>query len=405
MTDADVFESRLAEALRAYAAEAPTAMDPAELAQTALARHGLARRSLPFAGRLQLRPAMWVALAALLLLATAIAVASFGALRDRSRLVTEPVGAIPDDLYGVWEATVAASGPRVPAGAYTIDLTGAGVLRGPDGNELEWAGRVAGFESTGAGEGRLVFRADGACGEGRYPVSADAGSIPGGPTPAAPESGATYTPPPTLQRIATGWAFVVTHPVDACADRLAILTAGPWRQPSTTLVAGTTYGSFGFTEPFHFVLPVMDPTVPAPWARQWGKGGLVIGNGYSWLSTFHDDQPVSADVCDPGGPTLPDVPATPAAVGTWLRSSSGLIVSDPVELIVDGRTALRFDVNTDGCPTFISPLAPPQLALGWSLYAIPTSDDTIIWAISSDGGPLPYLRPGADELVRSITFD
>jgi hypothetical protein len=80
-------------------------------------------------------------------------------------------------------------------------------------------------------------------------------------------------------------------------------------------------------------------------------------------------------------------------------------VSDPVDLIVDGRTALRFDVNSDGCQTFISPLGPPQLALGWSLYAIPTGDDTIIWAISSDGGPLPYLRAGADELLRSMTFD
>jgi hypothetical protein len=87
------------------------------------------------------------------------------------------------------------------------------------------------------------------------------------------------------------------------------------------------------------------------------------------------------------------------------------VLSDPIEVPVDGRTALRFDVvSTDGqpwspsCEGVIAPTEPSILS-GFRYYAIPTGDDTILYVVWSDEGSFPGVSAGADELVRSITFD
>ncbi len=115
----------------------------------------------------------------------------------------------------------------------------------------------------------------------------------------------------------------------------------------TDLAAGTTYAASAFSEPFHAIVPAFDATLDlsrVAVASQPGAGVLRIAMGCCWNTFLLDDQVVLADVCDAAVGTLPDIPATPQAVGEWLRSSTGLTVSDPIEIPVDGRTALRFDV-------------------------------------------------------------
>ncbi len=140
------------------------------------------------------------------------------------------------------------------------------------------------------------------------------------------------------------------------------------------------------------------------WSIRRARVELRIGHPY-WRTWFIDDQSVYADVCDPSKGTLADVPATPEAVGEWLRSSSGTTVSPPVELVVDGRTALRFDiVQSEACVRGTDPESPDVFSIdGFRVYAIPTGDDTILFTAWTDGGS--DIASGADELVRSMTFD
>jgi hypothetical protein len=168
------------------------------------------------------------------------------------------------------------------------------------------------------------------------------------------------------------------------------------------------YDSWSFTEPFHVVMPDSPPGA-MPW---FGPRSLRFGNVY-WDVWLIDDQPVQADVCDPSKGRLADVPATPEAVGEWLRSSSRLAVSEPIELTVDGQTALRFDTEpTDGCDDasqmcLACPGRPHEglFLVGFRVYAIPTGDDTIIAVVNSDPGSLEDARGFGDDLVRSLDFD
>ena len=182
-------------------------------------------------------------------------------------------------------------------------------------------------------------------------------------------------------------------------DPLLVLrnpTSGPSEPERVELVAGQRYDSMDFTEPFDFIMPFADPNMALAGEGSLTKGVLRLGNGDNWSSSFHDDVPVFADICDTGSAMLNDVPATPEDVGAWLRSSGDLIVSDPTELTVDGRIALAFMTTPlEGCESFDPPLGGTQFHLGNAVYAIPTGDDTILYVVW--GVP-------RDDLVSSITF-
>lgn len=183
------------------------------------------------------------------------------------------------------------------------------------------------------------------------------------------------------------------------------------------LVAGTAYRASEFSEPLSFVVPAFDPsldTTHVAVAAQLGPsyGVLQIGYGCCWESWILDDQPVRADVCDPTAGTRADIPATPEAVGDWLRSSSLITVADPIAIEADGRTALRFDI------TGAAEIGPCQVGtldaagafegrypLSTRVFAIPTGDDTILYVTWSDAGSLASVEQGADGLVRSMKFD
>ena len=187
-------------------------------------------------------------------------------------------------------------------------------------------------------------------------------------------------------------------------------TTPPTAPPDAWLAPGTIYDSLNFTEPFHFLMTAMDPSLAGEdgytaLESQWDSAGVLrISMGCCWNTYFLDDTPVNVDACDPTKGTLADLPATPAEVGEWLRSSSLLTVSDPVEVPVDGRTALRFDTDASGsCLAFVP--SAPSVFVGQRFYAIPTGNDTIVYVVWGDEGSYPFIKQGADDLVRSMTFD
>jgi hypothetical protein len=183
----------------------------------------------------------------------------------------------------------------------------------------------------------------------------------------------------------------------------------PLPRSGIDLFDGTEYGSWAFTEPFTFVMSAMDPTLrpggPSAAAMERdGAGVLEILEGCCWITWFVDDRAISLDPCQPEAGTLPDIPATPEAVGEWLRASPGLTVSDPVSIPVDGRTALRFEVEAGADCQFGSLVAGANVVPGMQYYAIPSGRDTILYVVWGDPGSLPYVITGAEELVRSIDF-
>jgi hypothetical protein len=108
---------------------------------------------------------------------------------------------------------------------------------------------------------------------------------------------------------------------------------------------------------------------------------------------------------------LPDVPATPDAVGAWLKTSSLTTVSKATNLNIAGRPAKRWDVTFgSACNDGSSPpLEPgPELSMGGGethrFYAISTGTDTILvitWVIDVDA---KAVNAAADRLVGSMTF-
>lgn len=385
MVEYDAFDRRLADALRDYAAEAPTEVDALAIAHTIVARQPGRSRWITIVGLPRQRSLLLsILLGALLVLASYVALFAVGSWLERDELSPDSLVRVPDELYGEWQAEISDIGASVPAGQYWIDLGGATLVRGSDGVGLDWLGRVIEVSPTGPGTWEVVVRSSGPCGDGRYTLHGYE----------APSDGDGVLEPEQL---------ILTDEADDCLARVAILSGAisTWKRATTMLlVPGRSYGSLAFTEPFHFVAP---PTDPVPSISEWvTRGGLQLGAGCCWSSRIIDDQPVDADVCDPTRGQLPDVPATPVAVGEWLRSSSGLVVSDPIEVSVDGRIALRFDIesfdvgisNSPGCP-----------GASFRYYAIPTGDDTILYSVWSDPGSYPSVEQGVEALVRSITFD
>lgn len=380
MIERDVFDRRLADALRDYALEAPSEIDPLDLARSVARSHP---RSSGWSRVVRGHPLLvWAGLGAILLLASMLALAVVGSIWKREDPVTvDQRLLVSDELYGDWQSEIPAAGSEVPAGRYRLNLGAASLIRGPDDVPLDWVGRVTRFASIGPGAWELDVMSDGSCGDGRYVV----------------------------QRYGDGLRF--TDPIDACRDRAAILVGALiWsrKEARVPLTADETYGSWTFSEPFHFVMPaiqaIMEPDDQ--------HGVLHVQHGCCWVLTFFDDVQVRLDDCDPTG-TLPDVPATPEAVGEWLRSWPDTIVADPVAITVDGRTALRFDVQrtTPSCHQPATPVQVPGLMLGdgdsssSQIFAIPTDDDVILLVTWADGGSRSEVERAADEIVHSMTFD
>jgi hypothetical protein len=396
-TDFDAFDRRLADAFRAYAADAPT-VDPAAFARSIAREHPRRRSWTAQLRRPAARRLVLVVLAVLLLLAALAAIASIGA----PRLPIRPAVAIPDELYGEWRATVGAAGSQLPAGEYTLNLSESTLVRAPAGNDLSWAGTASALVAADPDSEDLLISAPPPCGDARYAITSVGQDVETSPGPSA--SGGNPTPFPgltLLERIAVGESFRLVPVSESCVERRHILASSPWIHPSLVLQSGETYQSMDFTEPFSFVMPGNANSVETS-ARFWGKGVFVLGNGFDWRGFFLDDMPLGADICHPERGRLADIPATPGAVEAWLRSSSGLRVGDPVELTVDGRTALSIPIDPIDCHEWDPPLIPGEFYLGTRVYAIPTDDDLILFTATSFG--LDEIGPIADDLVRSMTF-
>jgi hypothetical protein len=411
MTDFDVFEQEFEASLRRYADEAPGIEDPAGLATAIAVGHPRRRGWSAGPARPAVRAVGWVLLGAVVILAV-LALIATGAGRlpsnpfaAESEPIALPKGPMPDELFSV--RTTCERNPTTTecSRTWSLDVNDAFLLREAGTGPLEWAGTAAEFVPGIGDAGDLVIRATGPCGEGRYSIRT--GAPPVGATPEPSAAGGNPTPPPgvtPLDLVGEGSPFVLIPVNDSCAERVAILTSGPWEPERVELVTGRRYDSMSFTEPFEFVMPATDSRIPPAVERSLTKGVLRIGNGYSWSSSFHDDVPVFSDVCDTGSPALADIPATPEEVGAWLRSSRGLsIVDDPMEVTVDGRPALAF-VPVEGCASFDPPLGGTQFNLGSIVFAIPTGDDTILYVVGGDGGDEPSDAAVAVELVRSMTF-
>jgi hypothetical protein len=289
---------------------------------------------------------------------------------------------------------------------YFIDLEDAVLVHGPsnmddpveiraeDGTEAAWAGRIVQFTPAGAGTATVVIQAPPPCGEGRYLVRYDEAEQPAD----------------------LAWTLTFTQPQDRCAARLAVLVGGSdglappsaspedgapsssattarvWTHQPTRLVAGQRYSSWSFTEPFHFLMP---PHGLQAGALTWLAPGRLEFHHPWWFAKFFDDWTLPIDYCDPSAGSLPDIPPSPQAFESWLRSDSRSI-DEIVEIEVDGRTAMRYATTASSCPG----QEPNTFASRW--YLIPTGDDTILLDFYGDTETEYQV---ADELIRSMTFD
>jgi hypothetical protein len=392
----EAFDRRLADALHAYAKDAPTIRDAAGYA-SAIAREHPRRAGWSSAlARPTTRRLVLLGVAVALILASLLVLAGIGAFRQA------PSFPMPDELFGDYQATVDAARGRVPAGDYTLDLTDENLLHGPDGRPLDWAGRARAVVPGPTGGIQLAIAGTWQCGDAEYAIRV------GGDTPGAAAgpsaSGGNPTPDPAvgpLQSVLSGEPFRLAPVSESCDDRLQVLTSGPWDRPQIELKDGDAHDSLDFTEPFDFVLGE-SPAEVGIFLRTVRRGVLTIGNGWDYRGMFSDDVEVGADLCRPDAGTLADIPATPQAVEVWLRSSPDLRVGSAVPIQVDGRAGLAIPVNADDCLGSQQPLSNEVMLLGQRIYAIPTGDDLILFGVASYG--MPDLDRVADELVRSIEF-
>jgi hypothetical protein len=385
MVDYDVFDRRLADALRDYAAEGPIEIDAIAVARTIASgrprRSGWRAMALPSFRR---SPLMWVLLATLLLLGTGLALVAVGSLLTRDDFAVDPEHPIPQALTGEFEVQLAVPGPAAGYLDYVwfvVDLDadhflhGPNVsdasadIRGPDDATASWAGRVVAFNPTRPGAGELLIHSTGRCEDARYLLLFD-------------DEGITFT-----------------QPDDPCPDRVAILTTTSWRHRAPELTAGQRYGSWSFTEPFHFLMPPASPPAsartPPVSARTWlAPGQLSLGSAW-WRGEFLDDWTLPIDRCDPGAGSLPDIPPNAQALESWFRSN-GRSIDEAIEIEVDGRTAMRYRTSESICPGE----EPNTFGNRW--YLIQTGDDTILFDVYGDTAAEYQV---ADEIVRSMTFD
>ena len=397
-TEHDLFEARLAAAVRAYATEAPAHIEASAFARAIVAANSAQSRWAP----LRILPRDWSALG-WVLLAAVLALASLVAVAAGSRWFaphpareTIQSDLIPAELHGLWQA--------VPSGPYRLDFRTAAFVSGPEGALPEF-GRIVRIDRRAEPGASFVLRVAGPCGVGTYDV--------------------------VRQGDDRRLRFKLIS--DDCAERTAILTSGSWiidfgdgqsdgSQPrpgavigevtSGPFVAGQTYDSGIFTEPFTFVMPSVNLVSASPgdpvgfdrFARRYmSAGGLRIGDPY-WAMYVLDDLPVNSDLCDEASALLADIPPTPEAVAAWLRTNRGWIVSDGKAVTVDGRSALRFTIRgTEVSDCRGGALVPGGLYVWVAVaYAVPTGDDTIL--VTGGGYDGEAVTEVVDAFVRSMDF-
>jgi hypothetical protein len=385
MTDRSpqAFERRLAAALLDYVDDVGAMPDPFERAREIARAHPRRKwqaQALPFG----LRPTWLVAALLLAALLGGLLVAGSRLLRTTPQIVPAQ---IPGELFGRWS--------NKPGDDPYIDLNGSTLLRSANG-ETPDIGRAIGFAWDPEGSLEAVIRFDGAadCAAGRYRLVAHrAGSGgEGGPTPAA-------GPPDTGPVVIDSIRF--TEPEDPCARRADVLASGIWRPVTRTLIGGGgAYDSLDFTEPFDLTLPAdvtsagnAVGTLRQPKAHT----RLTLSHPY-WNGFFLDDEPVNRDVCDPSAGTLPELPSDLGGVREWLAAAAPPALQGPTEVVVDGRTALRWKNNLACDDTF--PAYAPGV-YGDVVYAIPTGDDVILWAFRFDTADEEAL---GDAVAASLHF-
>jgi hypothetical protein len=185
---------------------------------------------------------------------------------------------------------------------------------------------------------------------------------------------------------------------------------------TTTLgpfTAGQTYDSGVFSEPFRFVMPAVDASgenQPLPEqfryaSRYVSDAGLRFG-GVWWSMVILDDLPENSDLCAETSALMPDLPPTAQGIVDWFRSS-GLAISEPVEVPVDGRIALRFDIGDVSTKPCVVGRLPPGGYYSYLMraYAIPTGDDTILLVVGSDGVNWEAVKAAVEAFVRSMDFE
>ena len=180
-------------------------------------------------------------------------------------------------------------------------------------------------------------------------------------------------------------------------------------EPIGTLVPGETYHATSFSQPFSFTLPSeAEPMRADLWSDQ---NTLRLRD--PGAITFHDDAPLTNDICHPTG-VIPDIPDGADAIGTWLESSDGLTVSpESIVSIGDSSQAHYWDVEL-GSDCVGGGEAPGGPVVSFSagehhrVYAVPLGDDWIVvftWGAGYGGEGdevLQVLNPLADAIVGSM---
>ena len=325
----DAFDRRLADALRDYAADAPIEVSSVPFVRAIIADQHRRTGFAAMFDRGRRRASVWILVGVLLLLASIASIAATGGWLAKPRPLLDQ-GPMPSMLFGSFRVQLAGQGPGVDFDFYHVDFTSRTLLYGPtkEGDTLlgatgaaaDWAGRAVAYVGSDDQSGEVLVEAAAPCGPARYTVHVD-----------------------------RSW-MTMTPVSDGCARRVAILTAMRWQHLPEQPSVGQRHDSWAFTEPFHFTMPVMD--LGGGLSRSGTDHALRLGTVY-WHSYFIDDLPIGRDVCDRSKGTLPDV-LDPLATGDWLRSS-GLRVSGPTAILVDGRTALRWDVESGDTTTTGAP--------------------------------------------------
>jgi hypothetical protein len=342
------------------------------------------------------RQRLMLLVAAVLIALLTVAIGA-GALRFSGPAPGVPLVQIPAELHGRWEAHRPGSIPDLVPGVYSVDLRAPSLVKSPDGVPVVRLGRLASVarQTTGS-RSTFAVEIDAECGRGRY----------------------------TVQLIGQpGDRVRFDADEEPCAERAALLTGPEWEfgtpfiEPTLgPMPPGGRYTSGAFTEPFTFSMP----TVSAAGANTGlgtqfysgattyvSEGGLRFGGAW-WGMVILDDVPVSADLCDVTSDLLPDIPATADAVEAWLRRDHGHRIVSRDEVPVDGRVAVRFDLEeTAARSTCRVPRLPPggYFAYGIRVYAIPTPRDMIVAFAEADSAQTWVdTAPPVDAIIRSIHF-
>jgi hypothetical protein len=382
MTDIDRFDQRLGRAIERFADEA-TPIDPVTMATRAMGR---ARRR-PWTRMLGERPPVavrWLVVGAVVSAVAGALVLGAGkpppieVVPSPTRPALHPD--IPAELIGTWHATIRGITNRWD----TVDFHGEFLLLDIYGEPHADLGKVVSVEPMDSTSVALLIDGPEACAEAQYIV----------------------------RFLDPGQAWFVPQK-EPCDERGEILHRGnPWvlGPPRPQLPTGEPARAASFGEPFDFVAYQLDPT--------WGAVRLVDVDAPArftirtdpsgWEMNFFDDWPMREHLCGDAG-AMPDAPATLSDVATWL-SDSGALAAKPILLDVDGRQAMRFDLNWEACqdgrPPYAAVLHSSVLLFPvFRIYAIETGDDIVIVQVWADAGSRPHAMRNADKLITSMDFD